>query len=148
MKFNYYLKDIQVNNKNTYATILYKGYYFMGEAILHEHDFDKYSYIFGGTLAEMRAVLNAVTAELEWTSADLKTKENFLKAAQDCKNFDKNCASIKTLYHFINLDKKKVASLKSLKKQMKAEIKNVIDMQEEKNKRVEKILEKKKNVEE
>lgn len=147
MNIKYYLKDIQVNEytdkiKSIIATIRYKGTIFEGISQTAPEDIENYSYFFGCSLAEMKAVLSAVKWERRKLKSQIKVKENFLKAAMNCKNFDKNSDTAKTLFHLLNIDKKNLRLLTITREQIKEDIKNLIDMQEEKNKRVDNLLKK------
>lgn len=144
MNIKYYLKDVWTdeNSKDTNAIISYKGRIFSGHAFMHPEDKEKYSYLFGCSLAEMRAVLAAVKNEIYKLRYQIKIKEDFLKTTRNCKNFDKESSTAKTMFHLLNIDKKNLRLLTITREQIKEDIKNLIDMQEEKNKRVDNLLKK------
>ena len=127
----------------TLVTIDYKGKIFEGESYCHKND--KYSYVFGGSLAEMRAVYHALQWETSKNKEYYDNLSKFCKSAMQQKNFDKESETAKAIFHQLNIAKKNWIKSKVEKNLTYDAIKEMINEQEKKVARVEELIKRKEN---
>lgn len=97
-------------DRESFALVkLNSGETFHGKAKCHPDDFcSKYS---GCKIAEMRAVRKAYKFLLKQEKEELYRLENFVKAVECYKQFDKKSKTARCVYRQLNRHKRKVKSL-------------------------------------
>ena len=103
-----YIDTIQ-NGNTTEVIYAHKGKVYTGVSQCHPDD--KMFLIFGGTLAEQRAVQERYKDQLKQFKEDYKAVERFIKSCNCCKNFDDTTKEGKVIYHQLNVLKKNIKNL-------------------------------------
>lgn len=85
------------------VTIEYKKEKFTGTAKLHPEDKDSVSEVYGGTIAETRAIIKALKKERKVLIEEAEVCRKFIKACSQCKNWDKESSTAKVAYRQLNL---------------------------------------------
>jgi hypothetical protein len=93
------------------STIQHKGKLYTGTAKLHPEDAAKVSRFAGCILADLRAQVKALKAELKEEKANCEAIRKFVKACTYCKNWDPTSATAKVVYRQLNIKIKRVNEL-------------------------------------
>lgn len=148
----YYIVDIQEEKKDTIndyiptsVTISYKGIHFVGVSYCHKNDIENYSYIFGGSLAEMRAIYKALVWETEVKKEYYNNLQKFCKTIMQQKNFNKEDGTAKAMFHQLNIAKKNWLKSKIEKNLTYEAITEMIVEQDKKVRYVQEIIKRKEN---
>ena len=120
--------DAKADEKTGVSTVFLenKGVTYVGYALLTEGD--DWSQIFGCTIAEIRATIKVINDILCCKRKELKTIENFIKASECYKNFDKDSATAACIYRQFNRKKIEIERLKLRKAELKKYISDSIEM--------------------
>ena len=100
-------------NENSHYTIVcmeHLNIRFYGIAKLHPED--EYSKYVGAEVAESRATIKALQYEVQLKKVKLHEIENFIRACQQYKNFDKNSSTAKVVFKQYNRKLKEIKNLK------------------------------------
>ena len=146
----YYIIDVREekdfeNHFSTSVIINYKGRHFIGTSFCHKNDIENYSYIFGGSLAEMRAVYEALTWETAVNKDNYNNLQKFCNAIMQQKNFNKEDGTAKGMFHQLNLAKKRWIKSKIEKNLTYDAITEMIKEQDKKVRYVQEIMKRKEN---
>lgn len=93
------------------CTVQHNGKLYTGFARVHPEDGDKVSRFAGCQLAELRAEIKALKAELKQERMKCDEIRNFVKACSQYKLWNKEDASIKAIYKQLNIRIKKVNNI-------------------------------------
>ena len=96
--------------------------------VAHLAEGDDWSHIFGCSIAEIRATIRIINDILKDKRKDLKAIENFIKALECYKNFDKNSSTAACVYRQLNRKKIEIERLKQKKAELKKYLADSIEM--------------------
>ena len=88
--------------------IQHKKKIYLGISRVHPDDLHSSSMVFGGTIAEKRAQIRALTDELKKEKSSCDECRKFVKACVGYKNFDKNSPTAKAMFTQLNKRIKRV----------------------------------------
>ena len=95
----------------TDALVKHLGRTFVGSAKLHPDDQNTRSELVGGSIAETRAIIKALQYERKLLKEKYKEYQNFVKACECYKNFDKDSQTAKVMYRQLNRRKRNIEKL-------------------------------------
>ena len=104
--------DVSANKKKIRVTIVHHGHSFTGVARVNPEDEKCKSELFGGRIAESRAIKKAFEYDLKKAKEEYKEIKKFVKACELTKKFNSEEVSAKVMYHQFNVKKKQVEKLK------------------------------------
>lgn len=115
--------------KETWCFVQHLGLEFSGYSKPAQDEIHP-SELFGGRLAEKRAILNALNYEKELRFTEYLTISNFIKSCCNTKKFDKESQSAKVMFHQLNVAKKRYKKVKVKIDFVKASINYMIEERE------------------
>lgn len=120
--------ESDANEKTGVSTVWLKNgkKEYFGMARLAEGD--DWSHIFGCSIAEIRATIRIINDILKDKRKDLKTIENFVKALECYKNFDKDSNTAACVYRQLNRKKIEIKRLKQRKAELKKYLADSIEI--------------------
>ena len=95
----------------TDVLVKHLGRTFVGTAKLHPDDQANQSELVGGSIAETRARIKALQYERKLLKEKYKECQNFVKACECYKNFDKDSQAAKVMYRQLNRKKRNIEKL-------------------------------------
>lgn len=118
--------DYDEETKCSTTLVQHLGCVFYGDAIAAPDEVNL-SQLFGGRLSEARAILHALQYERSVRENEYRTISNMVKACCNTKRFDKESPSAKTIFHQLNISKKRYKDSKEKVKAVKKAIKEMMD---------------------